>query len=78
MSTRQIEMLQEQIDAIVIAELQEALELNIDWGEDGASIPNFELIYGLRTCLQYYMGAEEFKQYSVQLVDRQEKKHRRG
>lgn len=77
MSTKRIEMLQEQVDAIVIAELQEALELNIDWGSDGCYVPNFELIYGLRTCLQYYMGAGEFSEYSAQLVARQEKRHGR-
>jgi hypothetical protein len=74
MSTKQIEMLQEQVDAIVIAELQEALELNVDWGVDGQSYPDFELIHALRTLLHYYMGAQDFAQYGADLVKRQEKK----
>ena len=77
MSTKQIEMLQEQVDAIVIAELQEALELNIDWGSDGEWYPDFELIHALRTSLRYYMGSEEFAQYGADLIKRQEKKRRK-
>lgn len=76
MSVKQIEMLQEQVNAIVIAELQEALELNIDWGSDGQYCPDFELIHGLRTSLQYYMRAEQFAQYSANLIKRQEKKYK--
>jgi len=74
MSTKQIEMLQEQIDAIVIAELQEALELNVDWGTDGQSYPDFELIHALRTLLRYYMGAQDFAQYGEELIKREQKK----
>jgi len=74
MSTKQIEMLQEQIDAIVIAELQESLELNMDWGYNGQSCPDFELIHAFKTLLLYYMGSAEFTEYGAELIKSQEKK----
>lgn len=73
MSTKQIEMLQEQIESIVVNELQESLELNLDWGVEGEWTPNFELIHALKTVLAYYMPEDEFGEYCKSLIKRQEK-----
>lgn len=77
MGMKNIEMLQEQIDAILIAELQESLEIALDWGENGQFEPNFELIHALKTCLAYYMVKDDFDAYAASLVKRQEKAARK-
>jgi hypothetical protein len=77
MSTKQIEMLQEQVDAIVINELQETLEMNIDWGAGGQYTPDFELIHAVKTCLAYFMNRDDYAQYCAQLIEKQEKPQRK-
>lgn len=73
MMTKNIEMLKEQVDAIVIDELQESLELSIEWGSSGQP-PDFELIHALKTVLAYYMVKSEFDVYAASIVKRQERK----
>ena len=77
MSTKQIEMLQEQVDAILINDLQETLEMQLDWGAEGEWTPNFELVHALKTVLAHYMSVDDFSEYCKSLIKRQEKAARK-
>lgn len=58
MSTKQIEMVRDQVEMIVIEELKESLEMAIN-----DSDPSRELIKALKTVIMYYLPKSEYESY---------------
>jgi hypothetical protein len=75
MSTKQIEMVREQVESIVVEELKESLEMTID-----SSDPDRELIKALKTVIMYYMPQSEYEPYlrSVVLTEMVRESERMG
>jgi hypothetical protein len=67
-STKQIELLQEQLDRLVIDHVKEHMEMAVEWGEQGQK-PNFELIHAFNAVLKYFMTEPEYLEYTKQLLD---------
>lgn len=68
MSTKQIELLQDQLDKLLVDHIKEHLEMEILWGEQGQK-PNFELIHAFNTTLRYFMPESEYIEYTKHLLD---------
>ena len=64
-----IELTWEQIDAIVVAELQEAYRLNVTPTRDEAGLdidPDGELAKALEVVLQYFMSHQDYQEWIQQ------------
>ena len=59
MLTKQIELVSEQVDSIIIEDLKEALEMNLD---------NSKLSNAIQTVLEYYMTPSDFEVYKRELA----------
>jgi len=60
------QLVDEQVDSIIIAELQAAYEMNLYPGRDEGGFdiePDAELLKSLEVVLQYYMAPSDFKQW---------------
>ena len=72
MSNVNIEMTQDQIDAVVLKELQETLERNLDEYHNKVNVcekrkHHRNLIEGLHRTVAYFMDYESFKSYANSL-----------
>lgn len=75
MSTKQIELVRDQVVSIVVEELKESLEMTID-----SSDPDRELIKALKTVIMYYLPESEYEPYlrSVALTEMVRESERMG
>lgn len=62
--SRQIELLQEQVDAIVIQELKESIEMNLSYKRSNR---DYDLILAMLRTLNYFMHDYEFMTYRASL-----------
>jgi len=62
MSTKQIEMTRDQVEAIVIEELKESLELEIECGRRDRQLTD-----ALKTVIMYYMAPSAYQLYFQQI-----------
>ena len=75
MSTKQIELVRDQVVSIVVEELKESLEMEIDGSESDR-----ELIKALKTVIMYYLPKSEYEPYlrSVALTEMVRESERMG
>lgn len=65
----QIELVPEQLDAIIIQELKSAHEMNMQFDRDeGGTVmePDWELLGALEQVLAYYMPPKEFERWHTE------------
>lgn len=66
------EMEDEQVNAIIIKELQEAHRINVVMYRDEGGVPiepDFDLLKALEMVLEYYMVPSEFKQWMEEVYN---------